>query len=194
MNKNHYKLIAIVSTFLFFILLNISLGIFALMGIIAFLGFMVVFFVFDLVFHARFRYRHYIIMAVIIFLGNIMGSAYFYIPSYDKVLHFSMPFFASFIVFYSLRNLNIKFELKVVFTFALVFFFLGLLEISEYLLDQFFDLKLQGVYIYEKIQGSEVLQAYLDQNGDTMTDLIFGLMSCWIFSIYKLIGYKLVKN
>ena len=65
---------------------------------------------------------------------------------------------------------------------------LTLFEIGEFLLDKFFDLKLQGVFIRD-YSGISKLKIIIDRNDDTMIDLISGTIGALIFT-----GYKSLEN
>ena len=62
-------------------------------------------------------------------------------------------------------------------------------EIVEFLLDTFFDLKLQGVFLKSQ-EGLTKLKLVMDKNDDTMIDLIFGAIGSLAFAGYKFIAFK----
>ena len=70
--------------------------------------------------------------------------------------------------------------------------FLSIFEIIEFLLDQFFDLKLQGVFLRD-ISGISKFDIMMDKNDDTMIDLILGTIGSAIFTGYKTIVFNLKK-
>ena len=57
-------------------------------------------------------------------------------------------------------------------------------EIGEYLIDQFWDFKLQGVYIRD-VSGLEKLNLVQSKNDDTMTDIILGTIASLLFIAVK---------
>jgi hypothetical protein len=96
--------------------------------------------------------------------------------------------FAS-IVLHMLKKLKLDLKWKLFFTFFIVAGFLGIFEIGEYLLDLFFDLKLQGVFL-KNLQGElinfDIIQHPLD---DTMIDLSLGVIGTAIYSGVNALWY-----
>jgi len=86
-------------------------------------------------------------------------------------------------------ELKIELKWKMVFTFFIVLGSLGIFEIGEYLLDQFFDLKLQGVFL-RSIQGLEKYDILIDRIDDTMIDMVFGVFGATIYAVSTFILLK----
>ncbi len=63
---------------------------------------------------------------------------------------------------------------------------LSMFEVGEYALDQFFDLKLQGVYLRD-ISGVAKLNIIMGKNDDTMIDMLFGTIGALIFVLTRTI-------
>ncbi len=63
---------------------------------------------------------------------------------------------------------------------------LTVFEMGEYLLDQLFDFKLQGVYA-RGISGVAKFNIVLDKNDDTMIDMILGTVGALIFVLARTI-------
>ncbi|MBU3912980.1 MAG: hypothetical protein KKE50_02695 [Nanoarchaeota archaeon] len=165
------------------------------MGTAAVIMYLAAFLVIDKVFKIHFKLAHYLLLIFMVIMGvTIGGFAYFLYPQYDKILHATLPFFGAIILFYALNKTALSFKMKLFLTFTTVMTFLTLQEIGEYLLDVFLNLKLQGVYLTQKVRGLEVLTEYLDKNDDTMIDLLLGLISCMVFTLYKIIDRELIKH
>jgi len=65
-------------------------------------------------------------------------------------------------------------------------------EIGEYLIDQFWDLKLQGVYVWN-IGGVEKFDLIQSKIDDTMMDLIFGSLGALTF-VFGKVGKIFYQN
>src|SRR5205085_1505098 len=98
---------------------------------------------------------------------------YFIHPQYDKIQHFIFPMLFFSMIFYMVNKLNLALKWKLAFTFMTVITFLCLFEIGEYLLDSFFNLKLQGVYLRD-LKGLTKFNLLQNPLDDTMADLSFG--------------------
>ena len=145
----------------------------------------------DIFFKFDFNIKHYIIVIIIATTGILLSPLYFLYPGYDKILHFISPFLLGFLVYFLLDKTKLQFSTKLIMTFSVVVMSLTLFEMVEFGVDQFFDLKLQGVYTMNK------LNILMNRNDDTMMDLILGSIGNLIFVGYKTleINYKkLIKK
>lgn len=82
---------------------------------------------------------------------------------------------------------------KLTFTVLSVVAFLGIFEILEYILDSFFNWKLQGVYIRD-ITGLDKFNLLLNPLTDTIIDLSFGILGSSLYAFYAWIIYKINKR
>lgn len=146
------------------------------------------FYILDTRYKINFGFWHYLILTVIFVLGAGISGVYFIFPHYDKILHLTMPFFGGILIFYSSGKIIKNFGARLLFTFSLLLSFLVILELGEYYLDLFFKMNLQGVFLLNKVNPSDLtnLQGGLQ---DTMVDLSLGLLSGLIF-----IGYKFIER
>lgn len=87
-------------------------------------------------------------------------------------------------VFYMANRLKTDFKWKLLITVTSVISLLVLLEIGEYLFDQFLGLNWQGVYIRD-VTGLQKYNLILDKIDDTMIDLILGIGGCLLFAAGK---------
>ena len=145
---------------------------------------LLIFYFWDHAFQVHLKFRHYLYIIFILFCGMLLAPLYYTYDIYDKILHFTMPILASFIVFFMVNQLKIDFKYKLLITLTSVVTILVILEIGEYLFDQFWNLKLQGVYLRDS-SGLTKYQLVLDRNDDTMIDLILGFLGSLIFVIGK---------
>ena len=143
---------------------------------------LVFFYSVDHIFDIRFRPKHYVYFTLILIFSFLFSPFYFYYPSYDKVQHFIQPMLICSIVFYMVNKLNLELKWKILFTFFIVVAILGIFEISEYALDSFFNLKLQGVYLRDE-RGLDKFNLILDPLSDTMMDMMWGMLGVGIYSI-----------
>lgn len=151
----------------------------------------VLFYLVDHMFDLRFKTRHYVFITAIAITGFLLSPLYSIYPSYDKWLHFIQPILFSSIVFHMTSSLNLKLKWRLVFTFFVVGGGIGLFEIGEYTLDYFFDLNLQGVFL-KNLQNIEVILSVVqDPIDDTMTDMILGFISSFL---YALTTYIYLRN
>lgn len=144
----------------------------------------------DVFFDVRFKARHYIFVLFIAVFSLLFSPLYYIYPSYDKLQHFIQPMLLCSIIFQMTSKLKIELKWKLIFAFFISTSLLGAFEIGEYLLDYFFDLKLQGVYLRD-ITGLEkyhLLQSPID---DTMVDLSYGFIGCLLHSWFVWIYLKL---
>ena len=152
----------------------------------------ILFYLADVFFNLKFKNHHYLILIIISAAGILFSPIYFISSHYDKVLHLVSPFMISILIFFLINKTNLKFSTKLLITFSIVVMFLSIFEIIEFLLDQFFDLKLQGVFLRD-ISGISKFDIMMDKNDDTMIDLILGTIGSAIFTGYKTIVFNLKK-
>lgn len=153
-----------------------------------FLGVMVLFYLIDHFFYVRFEFKHYIFVIIIAVSGILMSHLYFIHPNYDKIQHFANPILICSIVFFMVNRLKLALKWKITFTVLSVIALLGIFEILEYILDLFFNWKLQGVYLRD-LSGLEKFNLLLNPLDDTMVDLAFGIFGCSIYALYAWIKY-----
>jgi len=142
--KNKRRLIIGISLFLllvFYLFKNLSESV-RVFGFI--LGVSIFYFI-DKMFKIDFQFKHYIYTFIILSFGILFSPFYFLIESYDKVLHFCLPIFGSFLVFYIIDKQKLSLQWKLLIAFMFIISFLTIHEIGEYLIDLLWDLKLQGV-------------------------------------------------
>ena len=120
-------------------------------------------------------------MIIIAVSSFLLSPLYYVYPQYDKIQHLLQPIMLSSIIFHMIWRLDLKLKWKIVFVFFVVVGILGIFEIGEFLLDFFFDMKLQGVFLRD-IQGLEKYNLLLDRNDDTMIDLSLGTIGSGIYS------------
>lgn len=149
---------------------------------------LVIFYLSDHMFELDFELRHYLYMIIILAAGILFSPLYFLSTTYDKILHFIMPIFGCLLIFHIVdkKQLNIQWKLFIVFLFIVTS--LTIHEIGEYLIDQIWDFKLQGVYLRD-VSGFEKLNLVQSKNDDTMIDIIIGTIASLFFIMFKSIGY-----
>lgn len=140
------------------------------------------FYVTDHLFDIRFRMYHYAFILIIAIASFLLSPLYFIYPSYDKIQHFAQPIMLCSLIMWLMRPLQIKTRWKLVFIFFISMGFVGLMEIGEYYLDYFFDLKLQGVFLRD-LQGIEKYDILLDRIDDTMIDMALGVLGSLTYCI-----------
>lgn len=140
------------------------------------------FYAIDHIFDVRYKAHHYLMVIIMSLAGIMLSPLYFVYPNYDKIQHFIMPILGSILIFYMVNKLNLELKWKITYTFFITAGILGLFEIGEFLLDKFFDLKLQGVYIRD-LKGLEKLNLLQEPLSDTMNDLILGYIGSIIYAI-----------
>ena len=140
------------------------------------------FYAVDHLFDVNFKERHYFFIIFIAVGASMLSPLYFIYPNYDKILHLILPIMFASIVFHMVSNLKMKLRWQLAFVFFVVLGFIGLHEIGEYWLDQFFDLKLQGVFL-RNIQGLEKYDILLDRIDDTMIDMSIGVLGAAIYCL-----------
>jgi len=142
------------------------------------------FYFIDYFFDLNFKNHHYLIFIVVSALGILLSPFYFLYPNYDKVLHLVSPILLSILIFFLINKVKINFSTKLMITFAFMISLLALFEILEYAIDQFFDFKLQGVFLRSR-EGLEKFNIITDKNDDTMIDLILGTIGSLLFIVIK---------
>jgi len=141
---------------------------------------MFLFYFADHLFNINFKKRHYAFM-LIIALASFLGSPFYFIyPNYDKVQHFFQPILLSSIIFFMINKLHLELKWKITFTFFVVVALLGIFEIGEFVLDSFFNLRLQGVYLRDS-QGLEKFNLLMDPLKDTIIDLAYGMAGSIVY-------------
>jgi membrane-associated HD superfamily phosphohydrolase len=153
-----------------------------------FLFSILLFYAADLWLDLDFKKRHYAIFIIVAVGGIIFSPFYFIFPNYDKALHLIEPIFLSALIFFLLDKVKIKFSAKIILTFAVMIAALSIFEMGEYVLDQAFDFKLQGVY-FRDISGVAKLNIVLDKNDDTMIDMLFGTSGALIFVLIRTVVF-----
>jgi hypothetical protein len=131
------------------------------------------FYAIDHYFDLRFRVRHYIFVALIAVTGIMLSPLYFVYPQYDKFLHFIQPLFLGSIIFYATSFAKINFKVRLLLTFSILLTIIGIFEIGEYILDNLFNWRLQGVFDYSS-GNFELIMSRID---DTMIDMIIGIIA-----------------
>ncbi len=165
------------------------------LGAISFVLTILLFHLSDKVFKIEFKIYHYIIIILMALFGLLFSPFYFIFPFYDKVLHLVNPFLGCFLVFYIINKLKIDLKTKLIFTFSVLITLVTFAEIVEFLLDSFFDLKLQGVFEGDFVGTFKILSGEFrvlqDRITDTMFDLIFGVLGGISFVFVKLFSKKI---
>lgn len=160
------------------------------------IGFIVLFFLIDYLFRIKFKVMHYVFIFIISISSFLLSNLYYIYPQYDKIQHFFQPIMFAIILMYMVDRLELDYIWKSIFVFFIIIGCLGLFEIGEYLLDSFFNLKLQGVFL-RSIQGLEKFDILMDRIDDTMIDMIIGTIGTAVYSIaeffYKSRKKKSVK-
>lgn len=152
-------------------------------------SFLLFFHIVDYFFDIRFKKFHYFLAVLIMIFGFLLSNFYFLYSQYDKILHFFMPLMTGSLIFYMVSKLKLDLKWKLAFTLFILMAIIGYAEVGEYLLDLFFDLKLQGVYL-RGIGGFEKFSLLQDRIDDTMIDMIIGLIGSLTFILYKKFSYK----
>jgi len=155
-------------------------------------AFLIAFYGVDHFFDLKFKHSHYLIIVLIAIFTLLLSPLYFIYPQYDKMQHFLLPIFLSFLVFHMISKQKIELKWKIAFTAITVFSILAVHEIVEYSLDLFFDLKLQGVFIRD-LAGIQKLNIIQNQIDDTMIDLILGLAGAITYGIIHFKFFNKIK-
>src|SRR3989344_1676531 len=129
----------------------------------------------------------------------VLIMIYLFKDSSSITLRYS-TFIALIVAFYLADHLlDIHFKLKLALKWKLTFTvlsvtgILGMFEIGEFILDLFFNLKLQGVYIRD-LTGLEKFNLLLNPLDDTMADLSFGILGSLFYATYAWIKYSKYKK
>ncbi|MEK6890134.1 MAG: hypothetical protein AABW82_04140 [Nanoarchaeota archaeon] len=140
------------------------------------------FYFIDHFFDLRYKMHHYLIVIIIALVTLMLSPLYYLYPNYDKIQHFIIPILMSIITYHMVDKLNLELKWKITYTFFITAGILGLFEITEFILDRLFDLKLQGVYIRD-LAGFEKFNLLQEPLSDTMNDLILGYIGSIIYAI-----------
>ncbi len=154
-----------------------------------FIGLIVAFYIIDHLFDIQFKLKHYLFVIIIGTATLFLSHLYFIYPQYDKLQHLILPTFLCSIVFFMINKLKLALKWKVTFTVLGVVGLLGMFEITEYLLDLLFNLKLQGVYLRD-IKGLEKFHLILNPLDDTMADMSFGILGSSLYAVYAWIKHS----
>ncbi len=147
-------------------------------------GGIALFYTLDHVFDVRFQNRHYAFMILILCASVLASPIYFLYPQYDKLQHFLQPILVASMIFFMLNKLNLERKWKLWFAFYITVAILGLFELGEYTLDQFFDFNLQGVYLRD-ISGLGKFDVLVHPLDDTMIDMFLGVLGTTIYGVFK---------
>ena len=153
----------------------------------------VFFYAVDHLFNVRFRFHHYLFIFTIAVTGFLLSPLYFIYPNFDKILHIIQPFMLASIVYHMVSQLKLKTKWDLVFTFFIIVGSLALFELGEYALDLLFDLKLQGVFLWDP-QGLQKFNIILDRNDDTMIDIALGTLSAALYAGFQFIQSPFKKK
>lgn len=140
------------------------------------------FYFIDHFFDLRYKMHHYLIVILIALVTLMLSPLYYLYPNYDKIQHFIIPILMSIITYHMVDKLNLELKWKITYTFFITAGILGLFEITEFILDRLFDLKLQGVYIRD-LAGFEKFNLLQEPLSDTMNDLILGYLGSGLYAI-----------
>ncbi len=155
----------------------------------SFVAAFVVFWIADTLLNLKFRNRHYLIIIFISATGLLFSPLYSLYTYYDKTLHFFNPILFCVLIYYLVNRIKgISLPMKLFLTFSITVCFLSLWELTEFFLDNFYDAKMQGVWLRD-ITGASKIQLIMDRNDDTMIDLLLGVLGTIVFSFGKLVGF-----
>ena len=157
------------------------------------LEFLILFYLIDHFFNVRFLPRHYVYIFVIAIVSILLSPLYFVYPSYDKVQHFVQPMLICSIIFFIVSKLKLELKWKLIFAFLITFSILGLFEIGEYVADNLFNLKLQGVYLRD-LSGFKKFNLVTEPLDDTMQDLILGFLGSGLYTLANGFYLKRIKK
>ena len=156
------------------------------------IGLMIFFYTFDHFFDVDFKERHYFFIILIAISSFLFSPLYYLYANYDKIQHLILPIMFASIASHMVSKLKLKRKWKLTFVFFIVIGIIGLHEIGEYLLDVFFDLKLQGVFLRD-LQGLQKYDILLDRIDDTMIDMALGTLGAGLYTIYCLVFKKKIN-
>jgi hypothetical protein len=168
---------------IFFTLYLIKNAHFSLITISA-VSFLIIFYLIDHIFDLNFDTKHYVFITIMAIFGILMGPFFFINPHYDKVQHLIFPIMLGSLIFHLVRNIKLQLKWKLIFVFFIILGSLTIFELLEYAGDLIFDLKLQGVFIINQLDPTQI-EVFLDRLDDTMVDLFLGLIGAaiYVFSI-----------
>lgn len=146
--------------------------------------FLALFYIGDRIYGIHFKDRHYLFFIAIVCMGVLASPLYYIYPVYDKWQHFLMPVLVASMVYHMTDKLNLERKWKIWYTFYIVVAIVGLWELAEYSIDQFFDFKLQGVYARDD-SGLIKTHAIQEPIDDTMLDMFLGVLGASVYGIYK---------
>ncbi|MBS3081332.1 hypothetical protein J4416_00135 [Candidatus Pacearchaeota archaeon] len=158
-----------------------------------FIALIVAFYLADHLLDIQFKLKHYLFIIIIGSTSILFYHLYFIYPQYDKLQHFILPMLICSIIFFMINKLKLALKWKLTFTVLSVTGILGMFEIGEFILDLFFNLKLQGVYIRD-LTGLEKFNLLLNPLDDTMADLSFGILGSLFYATYAWIKYSKYKK
>jgi len=161
----------------FYVFKSVSLIVLSLSAI----AFLTVFYLTDHLFDLRFKTRHYVFATLIAIASFLLYDLYTVYPSYDKWLHFIQPMMFASIFFHMVSELEIKLKWRLLFVFFIVTGSVGLFEIGEWTLDQFYDLNLQGVVLRNIQDFGEQLVVIQEPIDDTILDMGFGILGAAVY-------------
>lgn len=182
--------ICVVVVGLLYLFKNVSF----LMRALSTIGLLISFYLVDHLFEIDFEDRHYVFIVVIAFSSFLLSPLYFVHPQYDKAQHLVQPIMVCSMVYYMIRHLDIKEKWKLLAVFFIVMGFVGMHEIGEYWLDQYFDLKLQGVFLRD-FHGLEKYDLLVNRLDDTMIDMSLGTLGAGVYAfvVYYYRKYQLKR-
>lgn len=192
MKYKNKRLLVLGISILLFLLLYIFKNLSTVIIVSGFIFGLLIFYIFDHMFEMDFKLKHYCYVMFILSGGILLYPLYFY-PTFDKLLHFIMPIFGCFLIFYVINKKNLTLQWKLLITFMFILSFLAIHEIGEYILDILWDAKLQGVYIGDDSQIRK-LNLVMSQIDDTMIDLIIGTTGALVFTAGKTAEWFFKRN
>ncbi len=145
-------------------------------------SFILFFYAVDHWFDIRFRHIHYIFIVVIAAASLLFSPLYYIYPQYDKIQHLVQPILLCSIIYHMVSRIKLELKWRLIFTFFIVISVLGLFEMAEYIFDQFFGWKLQGVYLRD-ITGLNKFEVVVEPIDDTMIDLFFGVAGTCLYAL-----------
>ncbi len=189
LNYKYKRLCLILLSLFLLLVLYLFQNASTLLRVVSVIGTLFLFYGIDHFFDIRFRKRHYWIMFFIVIASFLASPFYFIYPNYDKLQHFFQPILLCSIFFYMINKLHLELKWKITFTFFVVVAFLGIFEIGEFVLDSFFNLQLQGVFLRD-VGGIEKFNLLMDPLSDTMVDLAYGILGSGLYCIILAINMR----
>lgn len=145
-------------------------------------AFILAFYLADHLFDLRFSLLHYFFILFMAVTAFLLSPLYYIYPNYDKIQHFLLPLLYASIVFWIVRRTNSPRWMQLTFTFFIVVGTLAIFEVGEFLLDQLFNLQLQGVFL-RNLQGFVKYKIIQDRNTDTMIDISLGILGSLLYVV-----------